>query len=52
VSSKILRKMGKKNIGMEKSSQPEASQFVVFKRYYQNDQMKEVEMGKKVRMRK
>jgi hypothetical protein len=38
--------MGKKNMGVEKSSQREASQFVVFKRYYQNDQIKEDEMGK------
>ena len=33
-------------MGVEKSSQRKASQFVVFKRYYQNDQIKEDEMGK------
>jgi hypothetical protein len=38
--------MGEKNIGVEKSSQREASQFVVFKGYYQNDQINEDEMGK------
>jgi hypothetical protein len=38
--------MGKKNMGVEKTSQPEASQFVVFKRYCQNDQIKEDETGK------
>jgi hypothetical protein len=38
--------MGVKNIGVEKSSQREASKFVVFKGYYQNDQINEDEMGK------
>lgn len=33
-------------MGVEKSSQREASQFLVFKRCYQNDQIKEDEMGK------
>jgi hypothetical protein len=46
VSRKILGKMWKKNMGVEKSSQREASHCVVFKRYYQNDQIKEDELRK------
>ena len=38
--------MAKKNMRVEKSSQREASQFLVFKLYYQNDQIKEDKMGK------